>query len=280
MLDPAPRVVLDPELGMCALGRTAKDAGIVADIYDHTMDVIERAALLGGYRALPARDIFDVEYWDLEQAKLRKSGKPPAFAGEVALVTGAASGIGKACVEALLARGAAVIGLDLNPENHRRCYERADFLGLHCDVTVEGDVIGALEAAVRAFGGLDMLMLNAGVFPGGTKIATLATAEWRKVMQVNLDANLASDARVPPAAQARAARRPRRRHRLEERARARARRGRLFGLEGRARPAGARRRARVGRGRHPRQRAASQRRVRHRRRGARTCSRRAPRTTA
>jgi rhamnose utilization protein RhaD (predicted bifunctional aldolase and dehydrogenase)/NAD(P)-dependent dehydrogenase (short-subunit alcohol dehydrogenase family) len=189
MLDTAPRVVLDTELGMCALGRSVRDAAIVTDIYSHTMDVIERAALLGGYRALPAKDIFDVEYWDLEQAKLRKGGKPPVFAGEIALVTGAASGIGRACVDALLARGAAVIGIDLNPRI-KELYERADFLGLHCDVTVEGDVINALEAGLRAFGGLDMLILNAGVFPGGTKIATLATAEWRKVMQVNLDANL------------------------------------------------------------------------------------------
>jgi rhamnose utilization protein RhaD (predicted bifunctional aldolase and dehydrogenase)/NAD(P)-dependent dehydrogenase (short-subunit alcohol dehydrogenase family) len=189
MLDPAPRVGLDPELGMCALGRSARDAGIVADIYGHTMDVIERAALLGGYRALPQQDIFDVEYWDLEQAKLRKGGHPPVFAGEVALVTGAASGIGRACVEALLARGTAVIGLDLNPKI-TTLFGRADFLGLHCDVTLEGEIANALEAGIRAFGGLDMMVLNAGVFPGGTKIATLATDEWRRVMQVNLDANL------------------------------------------------------------------------------------------
>ena len=115
ILDPAPRVVLDAELGMCTVGRTAKDAGIVCDLYVHTLDVIERSQLLGGYRALPAKDIFDVEYWDLEQAKLRKGAKPPVFTGEVALVTGAASGIGKACVEALLARGAAVVGLDIDP---------------------------------------------------------------------------------------------------------------------------------------------------------------------
>jgi rhamnose utilization protein RhaD (predicted bifunctional aldolase and dehydrogenase) len=114
ILDAAPRVVVDPELGICAVGRTAKDARIVADLYEHTIDVIQRAALLGGYRALPARDIFDVEYWDLEQAKLRKAGAPPPFAGEIALVTGAASGIGKACVEALHARGAAVVGLDID----------------------------------------------------------------------------------------------------------------------------------------------------------------------
>jgi len=189
MLDPAPRVVLDRDLGMCALGRSAKEAGIVSDLYVHTMDVIERAQLLGGYRALPARDIFDVEYWDLEQAKLRKGAKPPVFAGEVALVTGAASGIGKACVDALLARGAAVIGLDVNA-GIRELYARDDFLGIPCDVTAEDEVTSALEAGVRAFGGLDMLVLNAGVFPGGAKIVELGLDQWRKVMEVNLDANV------------------------------------------------------------------------------------------
>src|SRR5262249_12543344 len=111
MLDPAPRVVLDPGFGLAAAGRTAKDAVIVDGIYDHTIDVILRSEALGGFEALPSKDIFDVEYWDLEQAKLKKGGKPPVFAGEVALVTGAASGIGKATVGAFLARGAAVVGL-------------------------------------------------------------------------------------------------------------------------------------------------------------------------
>lgn len=190
MLDPAPRVALDPDLGMCALGRTAKDAAIVADLYAHTMDVIERATAIGGYRALPAKDIFEVEYWDLEQAKLKKGGTPPVFAGEVAWVTGAASGIGKACVQSLLARGAAVVGLDINPQI-ARLHERSDFLGLRCDVTAESDIADALEAGVRRFGGVDMLILNAGVFPGGAAIATLKSDAWRAVMQVNVDANLA-----------------------------------------------------------------------------------------
>jgi len=188
ILDPAPRVVLDPDFGMCTLGRTAKDARIVSDLYLHTMDVIDRAELLGGFRALSAKDIFDVEYWDLEQAKLRKGQRPPVFAGEVALVTGAASGIGKACVGALLARGAAVIGLDLNPAI-KALHQRPEFLGVQCDVTSESAVRAALELGIRAFGGLDMLILNAGVFPAGTKLSELTTDEWRRVMQVNLDAN-------------------------------------------------------------------------------------------
>jgi NAD(P)-dependent dehydrogenase (short-subunit alcohol dehydrogenase family) len=189
LLDQAPRVVIDPQLGLCTAGRSAREAAIIADIYEHTIDVILRAEALGGYKALPPKDIFDVEYWDLEQAKLRKGGKPPAFAGEVALVTGAASGIGRACVDSLLARGAAVVGLDLNPAI-ATMLARPDFLGLACDVTDEAQLRGAIDRAVQAYGGLDMLVLNAGIFPGGCRIESLASAEWRKVMQVNLDANL------------------------------------------------------------------------------------------
>ena len=189
MLDPAPRVVLDPAFGLAAVGRTAKDAVIVDEIYDHTMDVILRAEALGGFQALPSKDIFDVEYWDLEQAKLKKGGKPPAFAGEVALVTGAASGIGKAAVAAFLARGAAVVGLDLDARIEA-LHSRPDFVGLHCDVTDDTQVRGAIGRAVVAFGGLDMLVLNAGIFPASRKIAELPTEEWRKSMTVNLDANL------------------------------------------------------------------------------------------
>ncbi|MBI4938585.1 MAG: bifunctional aldolase/short-chain dehydrogenase [Nitrosomonadales bacterium] len=189
MLDPAPRVVLDAELGLCAAGRSAQDAAIVADIYEHTIAIISRATTLGGYRALPARDIFDVEYWDLEQAKLRKGGKPLPFAGEVALVTGAASGIGKACVESLLARGAAVMALDLS-EAVVAMKSGANFLGLQCDLTSEAQFKQALVQVVEKFGGLDMLVLNAGIFPGGCRIEALKTEDWQKVMRINLDANL------------------------------------------------------------------------------------------
>jgi rhamnose utilization protein RhaD (predicted bifunctional aldolase and dehydrogenase)/NAD(P)-dependent dehydrogenase (short-subunit alcohol dehydrogenase family) len=189
MLDPAPRVILDSEFGLAAVGQTAKDAAIVAEIYHHTIEVILRATALGGFRPLPGKDLFEVEYWDLEQAKLKKGGKPPLFAGEIALVTGAASGIGKACVASFFARGAVVIGLDLNPAIDS-LYSRSDFLGLRCDVTDEKAVAAALETGIKAFGGLDMLVLNAGIFPVSRRIAALQQDEWRKVMNVNLDANL------------------------------------------------------------------------------------------
>ena len=188
MLDPAPRVLLDADLGLCTMGRTAKEAAIAADIYHHTIDIISRATALGGWQALPALEIFDVEYWDLEQAKLRAAGKAPAFAGEVALVTGAASGIGKACVDSLLKRGAAVVGLDVNPAI-TKLYARPDFHGIVCDLTQEASLATAIEEAVRKFGGLDMLVLNAGIFPPGAPIADMKSDLWHKVMSVNLDAN-------------------------------------------------------------------------------------------
>ena len=191
MLDPAPRIILDPAFGLGCVGRTAKDARIGRDLYAHTIDIILRAEALGGWRALPEKDIFDVKYWDLEQAKLKKAGAAPAYAGEVALVTGAASGIGKACVEALLKRGAAVIGLDVQAEVATAFGKRPDFLGIRCDVASAEEVAAALERGVRAYGGLDMLVLNAGIFPGGTRIAQLSTEEWQRVMRINLDANLA-----------------------------------------------------------------------------------------
>jgi NAD(P)-dependent dehydrogenase (short-subunit alcohol dehydrogenase family) len=189
MLDPAPRMALDPQLGLAAFGRTAKDTRIVEDLYEHTVDVILRAEALGGWRALDERHTFDIEYWDLEQAKLKKGGTPPPFAGEVALVTGAASGIGKACVESFLRRGAAVVGLDRNPAIEGM-WKRADFLGVTCDLTRAEAIEGALDTAVKRFGGIDMLVLNAGIFPSSQPVQEIAEATWRSAMTVNVEANL------------------------------------------------------------------------------------------
>ena len=186
-LDPAPRVILDPGLGMCCAGGTAPEAAAAADIYRHTMKVILDAEDLGGYQPAAIADLFDVEYWELEQAKLRRGAAPAPFAGEVALVTGAASGIGKACAAALMAEGAAVVGVDVDPEI-KVGFDGANWLGVHADVT-DGDAMqSALDAAVARFGGLDMLVLNAGVLPPSARISDLRPGTWRRVMAVNVDA--------------------------------------------------------------------------------------------
>jgi rhamnose utilization protein RhaD (predicted bifunctional aldolase and dehydrogenase)/NAD(P)-dependent dehydrogenase (short-subunit alcohol dehydrogenase family) len=189
MLDAAPRMALDAQLGFASAGRAAKDTRIVEELYEHTIDVILRAEALGGWKALHERHTFDIEYWDLEQAKLKKSGAPAAFVGEVAVVTGAASGIGKACVEALLKRGAAVVGLDRNPAI-ASLFARPDFAGIACDVTDRQAVEAALDAAVKRFGGVDMLVLNAGIFPSSAPIQDIAPDSWRSAMTVNVEANL------------------------------------------------------------------------------------------
>jgi len=185
-LDPAPRVVLDARLGMLTTGRQAKDADIAADIYLHTIGIISAAERLGGYRALPEAELFDVEYWDLEQAKLRRAGDPPMFAGQVAVVTGAASGIGKACAAALLTAGAAVVGMDV-ASSVAETHSGAGYLGIQVDVTDPDAVETALLAGVERFGGLDMVVVSAGVFAASAPIAELDADAWRKTMSVNVD---------------------------------------------------------------------------------------------
>jgi NAD(P)-dependent dehydrogenase (short-subunit alcohol dehydrogenase family) len=189
MLDPAPRMVLDRALGFAAAGRDAREAAIIEELYDHTIDVILRAEALGGWRAVGESHLFDIEYWELEQAKLRKAGPVPPFRGEVALVTGAASGIGKACVQAFLRRGAAVAGLDRNPVIET-LWQQPEFLGLTVDLTNAAAVDAAFEAVVRRFGGIDMLVLNAGIFPSSQPLQEVAPDTWKQTMTVNVEAPL------------------------------------------------------------------------------------------
>jgi rhamnose utilization protein RhaD (predicted bifunctional aldolase and dehydrogenase)/NAD(P)-dependent dehydrogenase (short-subunit alcohol dehydrogenase family) len=189
MLDPAPRVLLDKVFGLCTIGRDMKEVGIIADIYEHTIQSILRAETLGGFKALPAKDIFDLEYWDLEQAKLFKNINSLEFEGEVVLITGAASGIGKSCVDSFLNRGAAVIALDIS-DSIETMNKHQNYLGLVCDLTNEINIKKAIEKGVCYFGGIDMIVLNAGIFPEGKKVQDLDLKEWNKVFSINLNANL------------------------------------------------------------------------------------------
>jgi rhamnose utilization protein RhaD (predicted bifunctional aldolase and dehydrogenase)/NAD(P)-dependent dehydrogenase (short-subunit alcohol dehydrogenase family) len=182
-VDAAPRVVLDPDLGALVAGRRVTDAVATAEIVDHTAWVIERAQALGGYVTPSEADIFDVEYWELEQAKLARQPAPSALSGRVALVTGAASGIGRAAAQALLAAGAAVVGVDL--DDPTGVADGADFVGILGDATDPATVDLALARAVRAFGGLDALVVNAGVFPAPQPLADLSDDVWAATLGVN-----------------------------------------------------------------------------------------------
>ena len=187
MLDPAPRVVVDPELGVLTAGRTIAAADIAFDIYEHTMPALERVEDgLNGYRGLGAGDIFDVEYWDLEQAKLRLAGPPAQLAGMVAVVTGAASGIGRACAAELLARGCTVGGIDIDP-TVTTTFDRAAWLGLTVDVTDPEAQASAVDSVVERFGGLDIVVIAAGIFGTSALISDLDTDDYRTVQAVNVD---------------------------------------------------------------------------------------------
>jgi len=182
-LNPAPCWAVWPSVGAVNFGRSYKEAGIIADITEHTIHAIAMAETLGGWQALSESDIFAVEYWELEQAKLNKSGS--VLQGKIALVTGAASGIGKACVEVLHAQGAAVVAVDMNPAITEQ-FNQADILGMVCDITVAEDIQNAVDTAVRQFGGLDILISNAGTFPPSLKIADMESTTWDASMAINL----------------------------------------------------------------------------------------------
>lgn len=119
------------------------------------------------------------------------------FNGEIALVTGGASGIGKAIVRSLLDRGAAVINMDINPVVETVFDDRLYF-GIIVDLTDETELSAAFAAGISRFGGLDMLVLNAGIFPPGIRIESLSVQDWKKVMSINLDPNLSVMSKAHP----------------------------------------------------------------------------------
>ncbi|MEL6922435.1 MAG: bifunctional aldolase/short-chain dehydrogenase [Bacteroidota bacterium] len=184
-LDPAPRWAVWPGHGTLSFGPTVKAVGIVEDIARHTKNAIQQAEQLGGWKALPKRDLFEMEYWSLEQAKLKKAGKAKAMQGKVALVSGAASGIGKACVEALLAQGAVVAALDIDT-GIAEVFPQREVLGIRCDVTKVTQMKKAIRQTVQYFGGIDMLITNAGIFPKSATIGKMDEKLWNKSMAINV----------------------------------------------------------------------------------------------
>ncbi|HYB05122.1 MAG TPA: bifunctional aldolase/short-chain dehydrogenase [Methyloceanibacter sp.] len=159
-LDAAPRVVLVPGLGLFGIGRTAKDANIAADLAENTVRVITDAEAIGRFEPLPESALFALEYWSLEQAKLKGAVVKP-LTGQVALVTGAGA-IGTATAKAFTAEGAAVAILDIDGELAEKAAKAFNGLGLKCDVTKPSEVRDAFANVCNRFGGIDIVVSNAG----------------------------------------------------------------------------------------------------------------------
>ena len=191
LTDPYPRVVLLPGLGMFTSGKDARTAGIVADIYRHTAWVIRGASALGPYTSLSPQDAFNVEFWPLELYKLQMAPPERELARRVALVTGGASGIGRAAARRLAREGAHVVVTDLDEAGARRVADEAAAdagparpLGLRLDVTSEASVEAAVAATVDAYGGLDIVVSNAGIAHAAA-IDRMALADWERSFAVN-----------------------------------------------------------------------------------------------
>jgi NAD(P)-dependent dehydrogenase (short-subunit alcohol dehydrogenase family) len=162
MLDPLPRVVLVPGLGLFALGRSQKDAAIAADIAEATVEGITDAEAIGRFESISEADMFACEYWPLEQAKLGKEAEKP-LAGQIAVITGAGGAIGAATARALAAAGAEVALLDVDAKAvQARANEIGSAIAVHCDVTDASSVRAAFDKVVEAFGGVDIVVSNAG----------------------------------------------------------------------------------------------------------------------
>ena len=187
-LDAAPRWGVWPQYGTIALGRSVRETIIVSDIVKHTMQAIQHGKALGGLNFLSEKQMFDMEYWEPQQAKLPPNDIFPELQGKIALVTGAGSGIGLACATMLHEQGAVVVGLDINPEISEM-FNQEDLLGITCDVTDDRAVKMAVEDTVRRFGGLDILIPNAGIFTATQKIEDLEKETWNRSMEINLSSN-------------------------------------------------------------------------------------------
>ena len=189
-LDSSPRVILVPGVGLFTAGRTKQDARIAADIAEHTLRAKALANAIGRYTALGDADLFDMEYWSLEQAKLGKA-KEAALAGQVALVTGAAGAIGFAVCQKLIEAGAHVVAADLAGERLEAAAGELDpgrrglAAGVVMDVTDERSVAAGFAETCRLYGGVDILVLNAGI-AHVSPIEATDPAAFRRVVDVNL----------------------------------------------------------------------------------------------
>jgi rhamnose utilization protein RhaD (predicted bifunctional aldolase and dehydrogenase)/NAD(P)-dependent dehydrogenase (short-subunit alcohol dehydrogenase family) len=189
MLDPLPRVVLVPGLGLLGLGRSKKEARVAADLAEAAVEGITNAEAIGRFESIGEADLFDMEYWSLEQAKLGSAKELP-LAGQVAVITGAAGAIGAATARTFIGAGAEVALLDLDEKAVRACAKDIGgaALSVRCDVTDAASVRAAFAHIVEHFGGVDIVVSNAGAAWQG-RIGEVDEALLRESFELNFFAH-------------------------------------------------------------------------------------------
>ncbi len=193
MRDPNPVVVLVPGIGRMTFANDKTTARLAGEFYGNAINVMRGAEAIGGYLGLDEKEAFDIEYWALEEAKLQRMPKPKPLVGKIALVTGAGGGIGSACAARLTADGACVMLTDRDRESlesvrHQLAQRYGHDLvrAAACDVTSEDQIRSAFETCAREFGGLDILVANAGL-ASSAPIEETTLALWRKNYEVLAD---------------------------------------------------------------------------------------------
>ena len=168
-----------------SFGRNLKKAQISSDVGAATLNAMYYADQMGGWKGLSEQDLRDLEYWELEQSKLKRQKPPSALTGKVAVVTGAADGIGAACAKRLFDQGAVVVGLDINP-SILTSMPQAGFEGRQLDLRDDTAIKEALDDVVDTYGGLDIVVSNAGIFRAGATIDQMSDGDWSDTLDVNL----------------------------------------------------------------------------------------------
>lgn len=183
MLDVLPRVLLIPGYGLVALGKSRKEASVAADQAETMVEVITGAESIGRFQSISERDMFDIEYWSLEQAKLGKGAEKP-LARQVAVITGGAGAIGAATAKAMAAEGAEIAVFDLDGDKAAAVAKKLGGIGIACDVTRPDAVQAAFARVVAHFGGVDIVVSNAGNAWGG-RIGEVSDELLRKSFELN-----------------------------------------------------------------------------------------------
>ncbi len=208
MRDPNPTVVLIPGLGMVAWGKNKSESRVTAEFYNAAIGVMRGAESVGNYTALPKQEAYDIEYWALEEAKLRRMPPEKELSRQIVVVIGAGSGIGKAMASRPINEGATVAALDFNrsaaEDTAKAILDQVgmgigvagsgisgsgDIIGLPCDITDRESIGNALNKVLLAYGGIDHVVVTAGYYPTPDQNGRVADEDWKRSFDINVRGN-------------------------------------------------------------------------------------------